>query len=399
MSNEEFIEVKEGLVKLLVPNPELFKRSDGVYEPSWAPVFYNPRMTFNRDLSVIILQALTNLSYLRDVLVLDALAGTGVRGLRYVKEVNGVNTSLINDIDPLAYKLMVKNIELNGLKDRVKAYNKDANILMNELKLSKVKVNFIDIDPFGSPIPYLQSALWLVTKDGVLAVTATDTAVLTGKHAHALLKKYRAIGFKTDFKNEFAARVLLSSIAFRASEMDKYIVPLFTISTEHYVRVFVKVGKGGKKAYDMVKNKVGYVHYCTKCCYRVFVGIDEEVGGVCPYCGGKLARLGPLWISSLYDEQLVKGVDPDLLRRFSYVSTYIKLTKFLKFVRYEYSINQPYYSLPKLCSNLGINIPKLSKVIECLRNAGYSASRTHMDQQGIKTDAPYGELIKCVKGL
>lgn len=396
VNHKEYVEVNEGLVKLIVPNPELFKRPNGIYEPSWAPVFYNPRMILNRDLSIVVLNAFTNLHLLKGVIALDALAGTGVRGLRYVKEIANVEKSLINDIDPNAYKLMLKNVKINELEHKVEVFNKDANILMNELKIEKVKVNIVDIDPFGTPIPFLQSALWLITRNGILGVTATDMAVLTGKHSHALLRKYRVIGFKTDFKKEFAARVLISTIAFRAAEMDKVIIPLFTISTDHYVRVFAMIEKGGRKASEMIKKGIGYILYCTKCGFRkviTYTNSEEEL--ICSYCKSKLSKLGPLWIGNLYDEEMViKSLNS--LNTFTYMQSYNKLIKLFKIVSQEYRINNIYYSLPEICSKVKLNIPKISSVIKCLKEKGFETSRTHMDSQAIKTNANHKEFIDCL---
>ena len=36
--------------------------------------------------------------------------------------------------------------------------------------------DYIDIDPFGSPNPFLAAAIGRITRNGIVAVTATDTA-------------------------------------------------------------------------------------------------------------------------------------------------------------------------------------------------------------------------------
>ncbi len=45
------VTVKEGRVETLVPRLEAFVRLPSDYAPSKAPVFYNPVMELNRDLS------------------------------------------------------------------------------------------------------------------------------------------------------------------------------------------------------------------------------------------------------------------------------------------------------------------------------------------------------------
>jgi len=49
--------VKEGKVAVLVPKLQAYVTEPSDYAPSKAPVFYNPVMEFNRDISVLALQA------------------------------------------------------------------------------------------------------------------------------------------------------------------------------------------------------------------------------------------------------------------------------------------------------------------------------------------------------
>lgn len=44
---------------------------------------------------------------------MEALAATGLRSVRYVKEINKLNKIVANDIDPAATDLMKKNFEFN----------------------------------------------------------------------------------------------------------------------------------------------------------------------------------------------------------------------------------------------------------------------------------------------
>ncbi len=44
---------REGKAYILAPRKELFTRPDGIFEPAWAPIFYNPVMMDNRSLTVL----------------------------------------------------------------------------------------------------------------------------------------------------------------------------------------------------------------------------------------------------------------------------------------------------------------------------------------------------------
>ncbi|KAJ9056431.1 RNA methyltransferase tRNA(m5U54)methyltransferase [Entomophthora muscae] len=59
--------------------------------------------------------------------VLEALAATGLRSIRYAKEICGIGSITINDLEPQAVDAINKNLEFNGLTEpKVKANLGDA---------------------------------------------------------------------------------------------------------------------------------------------------------------------------------------------------------------------------------------------------------------------------------
>jgi len=48
---------------------------------------------------------------------LEALAATGLRSVRYSKEIEALRTLVANDIDPTATELMKKNFEFNSVPE------------------------------------------------------------------------------------------------------------------------------------------------------------------------------------------------------------------------------------------------------------------------------------------
>jgi len=48
---------------------------------------------------------------------LEALAATGLRSVRYLKEIEALRQLLANDIDPTATELMKKNFDFNSIKE------------------------------------------------------------------------------------------------------------------------------------------------------------------------------------------------------------------------------------------------------------------------------------------
>lgn len=63
----------------------------------------------------------------KKVNILEALAATGLRSVRYLKEINGIEKLHANDLDPKAVELMEKNFEFNEIDKSL--YKGKSNIL------------------------------------------------------------------------------------------------------------------------------------------------------------------------------------------------------------------------------------------------------------------------------
>lgn len=182
--------IKEGLVKLEVPEDHLKKRH-----------FYNPKMELTRDLSILILRTLNPKNWV----VCDALAALGARGIRIAKETD-VSEVWINDANPEVIPFIKKNVKINEVEDKVKIFNLDAKEL-----LLKRKFDYIDIDPFGSPVRFFDSTARAIEVGGLIGTSATDTGALCGSKPKTCAKRYGISNFKTDFYNEVGVRALIGS--------------------------------------------------------------------------------------------------------------------------------------------------------------------------------------------
>jgi tRNA (guanine26-N2/guanine27-N2)-dimethyltransferase len=164
--------IREGKVEVLVPKLAAFKKQPCDYAPSKAPVFYNPVMELNRDVSVLAFQAYQRLVD-REISICDPLTGSGIRGVRFAAEIHGVSKVVVSDINERSFKLAQHNVRLNGLEDLVTVEHKDANCLLSCHGAPHRRFDIVDVDPFGSPVPYLDSAVRALRNKGLLAATAT----------------------------------------------------------------------------------------------------------------------------------------------------------------------------------------------------------------------------------
>ncbi len=351
-----------------------------------ARVFYNPKMLHNRDISVLALKVFQEETK-RVLKVADGLAATGIRGIRYALEVPKISDVFFCDLNPKAIELIKKNVRLNKIKN-AHIEKKDANVFLSE---HKYEMDFVDIDPFGTPVQFLDSAARAVSNKGMLAITATDTAPLSGTYLRAALRKYGAVPLRCDIQHELGIRILIANIARECAKYDKGFVPLLSVSELHYFRVFGKIKKTKSAAEENIKN-IGYVGYCKSCGFRKF-GKDTCIKK-CENCGAKTEYAGQLWTGKIFDAEFCENV-----YEYSGVFGDTALTKLLETISEESEIDGFFYDLGFLSSCLKMRPPKISDVIEKLKKAGFKASRTHFLANGVRTDADIKEIGMFLKNI
>ena len=223
-------------------------------------------MEFNRDLTVLAFQAYQRLQN-RGISICDPLTSQGIRGIRFAAEIAGVTKVLISDINMRAYRVAKHNVQLNGLEKTVSVKHKDANCVLSCNASPKKRFDIIDIDPFGTPAPYLDSAFRAIRNGGLVAATATDLAPLCGVHAKACVRKYGGKPMRTEYCHELAVRLLTGCAATLAAKHDVGVRVVFSHSSEHYIRVYLQIAYGAQKGDESVRN-LGYILHCFNCLHR-----------------------------------------------------------------------------------------------------------------------------------
>ena len=378
--------VQEGEVKVLVPKLEAFVKSPSEYAPSKAPVFYNPVMELNRDIAVLALQSYQRMVN-REISVCEPLTGCGVRGLRFATEVEGVKKVVINDVNMKAFQLACHNVRVNELSEHVFVRNEDANSLLGNYGRPLRRFDAVDIDPFGTPVLYLNSAIRALRSSGFLILTATDMAPLCGVHPKACIRKYGGNPLRTEYCQELAVRLLAGSLAMTAAKLCMGVNLVFSHSIDHYIRIYAILKYGAKKADENIEN-MGYILHCFKCFHREVVKelFLFEHSGRCSECGSKMSVAGPLWLGRIVDKQFCESVEDEAKRRMFKLGR--KIRKILMLVKNEAEAPITYYVLDKLCSRLAIPVPPVTRVVRALRREGFHVSLTHFNLKGIRSDVP-----------
>jgi tRNA (guanine26-N2/guanine27-N2)-dimethyltransferase len=389
--------IQEGKVKVLVPKLKAFLKSPSEYAPSKAPVFYNPVMELNRDIAVLASQAYQR-TLNREICVCEPLAGCGIRGIRFATEVEGVEKVVINDINTKAFQLASYNVHMNELSERVVVKNEDANFLLASYGAPRKRFDVIDIDPFGCPVHYLDSAIRALRNGGLLILTATDMAPLCGVHPKACIRKYGGKPLRTEYCHELAVRLLAGSLAMTAAKYEMGINIIFSHSTDHYVRIYAIMKYGAKKGNENVKN-MGYILHCFKCVHREPVKglfLTKHVGK-CSECGSKMDVAGPLWLGKLFDGQFCELMKKEVRRRAFKQGK--KTRKILTLIENEVEAPITYYVVDKLCDTLNLPVPPVKKVIEALKERGFQAVLTHFNSTGIRSNASASDMKELLSKI
>lgn len=359
--------VSEGACKVHVYEGKITKKD---------PVFFNPEMKFNRDISVACLKVAREMSS-ETWVICDLLSGCGIRGIRYLLEVPDVEFAVLNDANPTAVGIIKRNVGLNKV-GRAEVENMEGNVL---LSMHSNKFNFVDIDPFGSSVPFLDSAARAVRHDGFLGVTGTDLGPLAGTYPKTCLRRYGAKSLKTEVMHETGVRILTGYIIRVLSKYDKGFLPLLGFCSRHYYRIFGEVKKSRGCA-DKAVAALGYLLYCHKCGGRKYSRFNKEM---CE-CGAEFDYAGPLYTGNLVDVDFVQRIEP----------MDSKMEKFVDVLREESKVDGMLYDVHEICSLNKLETVKREWLVNCLRKRGHKASGSVFGGHTVRTDAPLGVIVECV---
>jgi len=380
--------VVEGKARVLVPKLDASSGEPLQHLMSEAPVFYNPVMATNRDTAVLGLRAHTRGR--EEVSVCEPMCGTGVRGIRLALEAEAQQV-VMGDLSPTALKVAQANAALNGVSHLVRLRLLDASLLMSLHGYPGGRFSYLDVDPYGSPAPFIDSAVTATENHGLLAVTATDMAPLCGVNPKACLRKYGGNPVSGEFCHEAAVRLVAGALVRGSAVHEVAATPTFSYYADHYVRVYVRLDKGAKRA-DRALDQMGYVKYCRRCLHREASkeGREEE----CPLCGAQMQTGGPMWLGELAEEGFTEAMLVEAEALTHLVGS--RAAGLVKQVRAEIGYGPGFYEIDKVCSLAGAPSLSTEDALSRIREAGFRVTMAHYSDRAIKTDAGIEELRKLL---
>lgn len=384
----------EGRVTVELLHPEVFLRERGHLARDFGvaaiAALQQARLTFTTPQGA----ELYRLPVPEPLVVAETFAGTGIRSFRYFLEVGGVAEALLNDISTPALETARHNAARLGLDRRIRFYHMEANNFHYTLKLEELFPHVLDLDAFGSPVPFLDSAFHAVRDGGFLYITATDLAALCGIDRRSAFNHYAALTVQTEFCHETGARVFVRTVV-RAGARRKFrVIPLFTLFDGYALRGFFFTIHG---RYDLDPRSEGFLGICPACHTVWSVPFSgKDLCNRCPRCGEEAWMAGPLWLWDLHHPGFLEAMETagrslgTLSRRFFRV---------IRRMREEVGLPPFFYTTTAVADRLDLSQPPLAEVLEALRQRGYAARRTHFHGTGFKTTAPYAEVAEVFRQL
>ncbi|MCI4345360.1 MAG: hypothetical protein L3K07_01175 [Thermoplasmata archaeon] len=348
---------REGGTELLLP-PVVAKRGPA----RRAAVFYNPAMSLDRDIGVAVLTAWGRARN-RKVAAWEMLAATGVRGLRLLVESRALESLDLTEANPAAFEVLSSNAARYAGQG-AKAVHADAL-----LEPPRAGYGYVELDPYGSPLPFLASAIRALAPDGLLGVTATDLMVLAGPQPAVCERKYGAHPLHGWLGPEGGLRILLATLSRAARKAQRGFRPRLAYVLGHHLRVYAELPPGGGAVLDPIHLVPG----------------DPTTG---PTLGGT-GPFGPLWTGPIFDQEFLSTLGVP-----STAAEPRPLARLLARWREEREADTPFaYEPNRVAAALGLpKPPPLGSLLEELRARGFLAARSHLTASAFRTTAPREEV-------
>ena len=394
IEGKQYTPITEGQATVLFPKEE-------------ADAFYNPVQELNRDLSISIIskyllqQQEYHTQHQKEYkpIVVEALAASGLRSIRYAKELpQEIDFTVIsNDISKSAVEAIERNAKYNNT-ERIKPSESDAVMLLYKLSQEKQKPDVIDLDPYGAPTVFLDAAFAAIRDNGLMCVTCTDMACLAGTHVPACYSKYGGMPWHSSCGHEFGLRLALHALAENAARHKKYIVPLICFHIDFYVRMFIIVKSSVSLSGEVPLHQA--LVFCCPTCESFWINHlatkrDNKMkasqltitSNMCTHCNSPIHVTGPVWIDDYIDKQFVG----ELLEKYTkqedlHLNSRRRILGLLTVLNEELENAPFFYALDRAAHFFKFQVPSRSIFVQALESKGFKTSLSHTNPNSIKTN-------------
>ena len=394
--------------------------------------------------------------------ILDALSATGLRALRYAQEIPFATAITANDMDRSATKSIKLNVEHNKLSSTITVNTGNALAHMYSVAFPhsdshganhiSSKYDVIDLDPYGTAAPFIDSALQALNDGGMLCVTYTDSGVFAScGYPEKTYSLYGGMPVKGPHSHEGGLRIILHSVAAAAARYGLAVEPLLCLSIDFYVRLFIRVNRSPADV-KFLAGKSMLVYGCDAGCgawttqalgrnvrqsgkgdnpqfhFKHSVAQAPSADRRCEHCGSVTHVAGPMWAGPLHNGAFVgklisdvQNIDQDVYQTKSRIEGMLDTAleelcvvdgaetlwsakdrdgsrAMLPKTPPETLDSHPFFFIPSAVSKvLHCVAPSEAAIKGALRHAGYKATRSHCKPGSVKTDAPWSAVWEVMR--
>jgi len=424
---------REGRTLMLLPS--LPEDGQGPGTKASGKVFYNPAMAGSRTRSVLLLRHALEMGFLGEgtVYALDGLTASGLRARRWLNELpaemSGRVSATIVDLEEEALRWA------EASHDEFPPSQGGGILEPSKGDLRSVVLrsgrHWVDIDPYGSPMPFIDSAMQSMARSGVMEVSATDTAALTGSSRTALMRRYGARVRTDSLAHDSGMRVMLATFSRVAARHDRAIVPLLSVWDSHHLRVSFRVLKSVSTANEL-EDSIGWrVHSPTKGEVRASIDADlhpnSSVVHLPMHCMLPLKfpidrsdpRVsGPLWVgpmgdrdamSSMTEENALESSGPEFSvddplgwdeRRVE--AERRRVARSVRHISEESDVisSSHLVVVDDLAAWLGSGAPPSPRrIVDMLNEAGHSAGVSSYGRPSFRANAPWEAIVEAAMSI
>ncbi|KAJ9098486.1 hypothetical protein QFC19_006353 [Naganishia cerealis] len=339
--------------------------------------------------------------------VLEALSATGLRSIRYAQELPNVGLVLANDMSPKACEAMRRNVEFNDVqaiphegtseqpntgpvargkgrkkfqKTGVVVNEGDANTLIYSHRAEGDRVEVIDLDPYGTAAPFIDSSIQAVQDGGLVCVTCTDLAVLAGSNYPekwwAMI--FSGIDHALSFDNHGC--LIVSRITVELQQRPSILMKGVRESTHEPAASEAHGQAHNSQPFGRVTQRTNANGNQVEL-FRFGAGPQGVGAGGCDHCGNGSLVAGPMWLGPLHSPDFCAAVVNSVDAEKDNYKTYARI-KGMELP------NMFYFTPSRIASFFRVECPSLTEYVSALLNGGFSVSRSHAAAGSIKTDAP-----------
>ncbi|KAL4513061.1 hypothetical protein ABPG72_017746 [Tetrahymena utriculariae] len=416
-------------------------------------MFYNLVQLVERDITLLVANQyfkdleITNGQNFKGARILQGKASSGVKALRYAKE---IDPSYIQDITviekdanfPEYFKLLAhyNHIDLS----KFKIVNKETNhfylikILENMDKYdSPEQIDFIDIEEYGSSIDIIRQAIKLVKNGGMISAIFTDMSTLCGPNVLKCFSSYNKFRIRLASLNENAIRIIYSTILDIATQNNYSIEPVVSFQSDFYIKIYFKVHHNGVESQKSLE-KLSLIYQCSECPNYYVHNISKvqqntienvqngtlklesqmdlklnelKVPSTCNVCESSWILNGPIWNQPLHNYKFISNVlrnqqSTGSEKVFSkskimLIQSHLKLTAYL-----EANLQEKEFDNYILGYNLTLingfykakTYPTTNHIKRALARAGYTINRSIFEKKIYKTNAPSNVIFDTIRG-